>query len=609
MTHPTTPTHAHRLLLQVLLATGLATLAPWAAAAQEGRAATAAPATPVDAAAGERARALFARYWEESAQRFPEWATYRGDHRFNDRWRDGSDAGVAATDRWNRDLLAEALALPREALGPQDRLSLDLFIERLRRQQAMAAFDGWRRLSLGSQGGFQTGLASLMQIAPARHAEDAEQALARLRSYPARLAQEIERVRGAARLGWVTARPVLERSLAQLDGQLARPAAQGPYFDVFRRLPDELTGRAALRERAESLINAEVLPAQRRLRAFIAEELLPQAPPDGGLQRYPEGGAVYTQLVRDHTTTELTPQQVHALGLAELARLRQAMDEIQREMKFDGTRAEFIAQLKQPQHFYATPEAMLEGYRAIAKRLDPEMPRLFAELPRTPYGIRPMPAFLGAGAADNYNSPPPDGSQPGWYNANILAYQRRPRWALPTLVAHETVPGHHLQSARAVELGELPDFRRQGRYTAYGEGWALYAETLGTLVGLYDTPETRLGHLQAQAFRAARLVVDTGLHALGWSRQRAIDTMIDELGESAVFVESEVDRYLSNPGQALAYMVGKLKIDELRDRARAALGPRFDLRRFHNAVLDAGPLPLTVLDAQIDAWIAARRSP
>lgn len=559
-----------------------------------------------DAQVTARTQALFERYWEQSAQRFPEWATYRGDHRFGDRWGDASAAGIAATDAWNRALLDEARAIDRTRLQAQDQTSLDLFVERQERQLAMMSFDGWRSLSLGSSFGFQSRLAALMQVAPARNAKDAEQALARLRSYPARLDQEIDRVRGAARLGWVTSRPVLERSLAQLDGQLELAGIKSPYFDIFRRLPDGLAPREALRAQGEAVIASVVLPAQRRLRSFIAEELMPQAPPDGGLLRYPNGAALYRQLVRDHTTTTLTPQQVHDIGLHQMAMLRIGMNAVQREAGFQGSYREFVAHLKQPQHFYATPEAMLAGYREVAKRLDPEMPRLFAELPRAPYGIRPMPAFLGAGAADNYNRPPPDGSGPGWYNANILAYQRRPRWALPTLVAHETVPGHHLQSARAAELGSLPNFRRQGGYTAYSEGWALYAETLGTLIGLYNTPETRLGHLQAQAFRATRLVVDTGLHALGWSRQRAIDYMLEELAESPVFVESEVDRYLSNPGQALAYMVGKLKLDELRDRARAALGDGFDLRRFHNAVLDQGPLPLTVLEVQIDTWIAAQ---
>lgn len=550
--------------------------------------------------------ALFARHWDETAMRFPEWATYRGDARFNDRWRDASPAGLADTDAWVRQTLARALALPRDRLSVADALSLELFIDQLQRQVAMQAFPDYRRMGLGSQGGFQLSLAGLLRVTPMRSAAQAEDLLKRLAAYPARLEQEIIQVRGGIASGWVHPRAVLQRSLQQLDGQLQPAPREGPFFEPLRRLDPALpqAQRDALEARALALIETQVLPAQRRLRRFIAEELLPVAPADGGLGRYPGGTQVYAQLVAEHTTTRLSPQQVHALGLKELARLHGEMAQLRQRMGFSGSFAEFAEHLRQPQHFHASPEAMLEAYRAVAKRIDPEMPRLFAELPRTPYGIRPMPAFLGPGAADNYSAPPADGSGPGWYNANVLAFERRPKWAIATLVAHETVPGHHLQSARAREISGLPEFRRQGRFTAYGEGWALYAETLGREVGLYDAPEELYGHLQAQAFRAARLVVDTGLHTLGWTREQAVRTMIEATGESEVFMSAEVDRYVSNPGQALAYMVGALKFSELRQRAQQRLGPLFDLRQFHNVVLDQGPLPLTVLDTHVEGWIA-----
>lgn len=566
-----------------------------------------APAADADPAETRRLHALFERSWDESARLFPEWASFRGDRRYDDRFSDASPAGIAAQEAWLDRHLAEARTIRRAALAPVDRVSLDLFIERGERQLEMRAFEGHRRQSINSSWGFQSRLAGLLQIMAIDSVPRAEQVLARLAAWPARVDQEIERVRGAIPLGWVPPRPVLERALQQLDGQLAAAPRDGPYFEPFRRLPAALPAaeREALAQRAEALIAEAVLPAQRRLRRFMAEELLPRAPEQGGLSRYPQGAEVYAALVREQTTTLLTPRQVHDIGLREMARLRSEMAAVQRTMKFEGSFEQFLAHLNGPQYRFASPEAMLEGYRAVAKRLDPEMPRLFAELPRAPYGIRPMPSFLGPGAADNYNAPPADGSAPGWYNANVLAYQRRPRWALPTLVAHEAVPGHHIQNARARELRQLPAFRAQGGYTAYGEGWALYAETLGDLIGLYEQPEDRFGHLQAQAFRAARLVVDTGLHAFGWTRQQAIDYMVRDAAQDPVASASEVDRYLSNPAQALAYMIGQLKIMELRDRARAALGPKFDLRRFHNAVLDQGPLPLTVLERHIDEWIAA----
>ena len=282
------------------------------------------------------------------------------------------------------------------------------------------------------------------------------------------------------------------------------------------------------------------------------------------------------------------------------------MEAVRREVKFEGDFAAFSLHLRTDPKFYASgPQALLAGYRDIAKRLDAEMPRLFAELPRAPYGVKEMPAHQGPNSAEYYMGPALDGSRGGTFFANILGWKTRPTWAMATLVAHEAVPGHHMQVARSTELGNLPKFRRGGGYTAYSEGWAVYAETLGRRIGLYEDPYSLYGHLQWQAFRAARLVVDTGLHAQGWNRARAIDFLVDQTGVDRGFATQEVDRYVSNPGQALGYMIGKLKIDELRDRAQARLGERFDLRRFHNAVLDQGALPLGVLETVIGRWIEA----
>ena len=298
-----------------------------------------------------------------------------------------------------------------------------------------------------------------------------------------------------------------------------------------------------------------------------------------------------------------------AIGLREVTRLRGEIDRVMRDMAWTGDFASFVQQLySDPKYMLPSGDALLAAYRNIGKRLDPELPKLFAELPRAPWGVRAMPADAGPDAAENYSGPALDGSRPGWFNANAAGYKTRPSWGMETLVAHEAVPGHHLQIARAVELGELPNFRRASGYVAYSEGWALYAETLGFQLGLYQDPASRFGHLQWQMLRAARLVVDSGLHQLGWTRQQAIDYLLAESGMNRGFVESEVDRYTSWPGQALGYMVGQLKIIALRDRARAALGPRFDIRRFHMAVLDQGAVPLSVLDRQIDDWIASEQA-
>ena len=567
------------------------------------------PAQAVTAATGpaQALHALFERYWDDTARWYPEWATFRGDHRYGDRLTDRSpeaDADrIAQQQRW----LAQAEAVPRDALSVTDRVSRDMFIHEQRAKLRLHAFEGWRTMEIGALRGTQTALADLLKAVPMDSAERAEQLLARLAAYPRAMDQAIAKLSRGVALGWVPPQSVVQRALSQIDGQLAPALRQGPFFEPFGRLPSSLPAgqRAALMARGEAAIESQVLPAMVRLREFLQQSYLIAAPASGGLLRYPDGAALYAELVAQHTTTQMAPQQIHQMGLDLLDQLHVEIRKVQKERQFNGSFAQWVALLNQPQHFFSSPEAMLEGLRAAAKRLDPEMPRLFAELPRATYGIRAMPVHLGPGAADNYNRPPEGGAQPGWYNANTLAFTSRQRWALPTLVAHETVPGHHLQGARAIELGGLPAFRRNGFYTAFGEGWALYAETLCDELGLFDSPETRFGYLQAQAFRAARLVVDTGLHSLGWSRQQAIDLMIDRSGQSAVFVQSEVDRYLSNPGQALAYMVGQQHILGLRARARHALGAGFDLRRFNNAVIDQGALPLDVLTSQIDNWTKA----
>jgi uncharacterized protein (DUF885 family) len=361
-----------------------------------------------------------------------------------------------------------------------------------------------------------------------------------------------------------------------------------------------------LQDAGRHAIETSVRPALGTLRAFVAGEYMAHAPADGALLHYPDGVRVYELAVADQTTTELTPAEIHAIGLRELTRLHAEMEAVMRSTGFHGTFAQFVHELNtDPKFFAPSPEALLAGYRDIAKRIDAELPHLFAELPRAPYGVRSMPPFRGPDAAEYYDGPGLDGSRAGFFNANTVGWRTRPLWKMATLTAHEAVPGHHLQIARAVELKSLPRFRRNSGYTAFIEGWGVYAETLGREIGLYDDPYSLFGHLQWQAFRAARLVVDTGIHSLGWPRQQAIDLMVERTGMDGNFVAAEVDRYTSDPGQALGYMIGKLKIAQLRERAQQRLGARFDLRRFHNAVIDQGALPLDVLEQVIDRWIAA----
>ena len=554
--------------------------------------------------------ALFDRQWEGIKRLFPELASYLGDHRFGDRLSDASAAGRAAADAQGQQWLQEARALQRDKLSLTDRVSLDMFVASQERQTERRAFEGYRTMTLGALGGAQSQFADLLQLAPVQRREQVEQTLARMAALPRRIDQEIANLRRGMALGWVPPKDVLQRVLAQIDAQLPADIEAGPYWLPFKRLGSAISAsdREALQTAGREAIRGHVVPAMQGLRAFVANEYLPRAPADGALKNYPDGLRVYEMEVRQQTTTNLSASEIHEIGLRELRRIRAEMEAVMRQTRFEGDFPAFVAWLNSdPKFFHTSPEALLAGYRDIAKRLDAEMPKLFAELPRAPYGVQAMPAHLG-NRAEYYSGPAIDGSRAGTFFANTLAWRSRPTWAMETLVAHEAVPGHHMQIARATELRGLPNFRRSGfGYTAFSEGWGLYAETLGFDLGLYTDPYSRFGHLQWQAFRAARLVVDTGLHAMGWSRQQCIDFMVERTGVDREFVTGEIDRYTSQPGQALAYMIGKLKFDELRDRARARLGPRFDIRRFHNAVLDQGALPLSTLERVVDEWIVAEQ--
>ncbi|HSH88802.1 MAG TPA: DUF885 domain-containing protein [Ramlibacter sp.] len=552
-------------------------------------------------------RAMFDAQWEAVTKRFPEWATERGDLRYNDQVTDQSLAAEAAWDAQDREWLAKARAMPREKLSPEDRLSLDLFIYSLELAVAEQAFPGYRTLRMGALGGMHSRLSGFMRAVPVQSPLQVQQLLTRLSKYPKTIDDEIERLRRGMALGWVSSKDVLDRVLDQIDKQLPADVESGPFFDPFKRLGPDIPAaeRARLQAAGRAAIEANVIPPMRKLRSFVADEYLRRAPANGALHVYPDGRRVYEMMVRQGTTTNLTSTQIHAIGMRELASIRAEMEGVMRHTNFQGSFAQFIEFLNtDPKFFYTGPDALLAGYRELAKRIDAEMPRFFAELPRMPYGVRPMPAFQGPDSAEYYNQPAEDGSRPGYFNANVLGFRNRPMWRMATLTAHEAVPGHHMQIARATELKSLPQFRRHDGYNAFAEGWAVYAETLGREFGLYDDPYSLFGHLQWRAFRAARLVVDTGMHSLGWSRQQSIEFMVERTGMDRAFVTSEVDRYTSQPGQALGYMIGALKIAELRERAKARLGEKFSVRRFHNAVIDQGSLPLDVLEKSIDEWVA-----
>jgi uncharacterized protein (DUF885 family) len=347
----------------------------------------------------------------------------------------------------------------------------------------------------------------------------------------------------------------------------------------------------------------------KKLAAFVKSDYLPACPEDIAAIALPDGQAYYAFSARLQTTTTLSPKEIHEIGKREVARIRRDMEEVIKRANFNGTFQQFLTYLRtDPRFYYTRPEDLVTGYRDICKRIDLELPKLFAELPRNPYGVRVIPDYEApAQTTAYYQQGAADGSRAGVYWANTYKLNTRPKYEMEALSLHEAVPGHHLQISRAQELKELPDFRRNAGYTAYVEGWALYAESLGEAMGFYTDPYSKFGQLTYEMWRACRLVVDTGMHALGWTREQAIKFMSDNTAKTVNDIIVEIDRYIVWPGQALAYKIGELKIQELRARAKAELGERFDVRKFHNALLDDGPLPLEILEKRIHEWIAAQR--
>ena len=564
--------------------------------------------TPEDA----RLHRLFELHAEYLLQEFPEYATYVGARGQNGRWTDRSAAAIARR-RAALELPAKALAtIDREKLSPADRLNYDLFRRQVAEQLEGRRFP-WELMPVSQLRGIHQDIPQILsEQMPARTAADYEAMLSRLRGTPLLLEQTIAVMKEGLRRGITPPKITLRDVPAQTAAILVEDPAKSPFLGAFRAMPETIPvdTRNALKAEASKLLRAQVLPAFRRLRDFVATEYVPNCRDSLAATALPDGQDWYAYLVFLSTTTRLTPKQIHEIGLEEVKQIRAEMERVMRATGFDKDLATFFQFLKtDPRFFYSRPEDLLAGYREIAKRADPEVIKLFGKLPSLPYGVVPMPGHAAASrSAGAYDGGSLAAGRPGYFYANLTAVDTRPKWEMEALVLHEAVPGHHLQTALAQEHPDLPEFRKHGGYEAYSEGWGLYAETLGYDMGFYQDPYSRFGALNYQMWRAVRLVVDTGIHAFGWSRQQAIDFFRANSAKSEREIAVEVDRYIVSPGQALAYKIGQRKFLELRERARRELGASFDVRTFHDAVLAEGALPLDVLEARIDDWIAQRKA-
>jgi uncharacterized protein (DUF885 family) len=552
---------------------------------------------------------LFAAAWDYDMQQRPEEASELGDRRWNDRWTDKSPEAYARRNQHNQEILAQLARIDRTKLNKTDQLNYDLFQKRYADRLEQYKYR-WFLMDFNQREGPQTRdtLADALRFETLKDYEDW---LARMHAIPVFLDQFTALLRQGMRERMVHPRIIMDRIPGQVDKQIVTDPTASGYYKPFRHFPKDISAadQQRLQQQAKQAVEQQIVPAFTKFKQFFESEYLPACYDQIGAWQLPHGPELYAFMVRHYTTTQVTPEEVHQTGLREVARINQEMDQVMHQTGFKGTREEFFKFLRtDPQFFYKTPDELLEAYKALAKTVDPNLVKVFRTLPREPYGVEPIPASIAPDTTTAYyREGAADGSRAGTYFVNLYKPDTRPKWEMMALSLHESVPGHHLQIARAHELGEMPMFRRFNDYTVFVEGWGLYAESLGDDMGLYSDPYSKFGQLSYEMWRAVRLVVDTGMHVKHWTRDQAIRYFMENCPKHELDVTNEIDRYIAWPGQALAYKTGELKIKELRARARKELGDMFDLKEFHDVVLGSGPLPLDILERNVNAWIADKK--
>lgn len=556
--------------------------------------------------AESKLEAVFEFDWNQNMENYPEWATYVGDPRGQDRLTDRSKAAIEQRREEERCLLELVKSIKREDLSESVmRTNYDLFLRNVAESVEGHTFPS-EHLLLTQMGGPHQSMAQLLGAMRSQNVEDFENRIARLERFPESLRQSVQLLQEGLSKGITPPQKTLGTIPAQMDQLLIEDEKKNALMSSFQDMPNlKPEDQKRIRAKAWKTIRESVLPALREYRNFVATKYIPGARTTLAATDLPNGKAWYNYSIRTQTTLQLTAEEIHQIGLKETARLDREMLEAMKATGFKGTKAKFFNFLRTDRRFFFSDgEDLLREYRNIAKRADPALASIFSRLPRLPYGVKKIPGYMERESPTAYYEPgSPEAGRPAWYLANTYNLKARPRWEMEALTLHETVPGHHIQIALAQEIEHLPRFRREGSYTAFVEGWALYAESLGTEMGFYKDPYARVGKIAYEMWRANRLVVDTGIHALGWSRQKAVDFMIEHTPKAKHDLEVEVDRYIVWPGQALAYKLGELKIQELRKRAHSALGSNFDIRQFHDQVLNEGAVPLDLLDRKISTWI------
>jgi prolyl oligopeptidase len=562
------------------------------------------------ASAAEALSSLFDSEWEWTLREDPMFASHLGDRRYNDRWPDVSLKSFSRRHDHRLEVLKKLDAIDVKVLTADDKLNYRLF----RRQYEFDVEEypfHWHLIPLNHREGIQDA-GSLADILRFANAKDYADWLARMDSFPIYMDETIELMRAGINERILLPKVVMERIPAQIRRQIVDDPEQSLFFKPFRSFSDDPdlspTQRNKLQLAARRAISEKIVPAYRKFAAFFDTEYLPACHEKIGAAELPHGQELYAFRARQFTTTNLTPREIHDIGLAEVRRIRAEMEEIVKQVGFQGTFPQFLEFLRtDPQFYFKDANELLAAYLILCKKIDPQLPRLFRKLPRIPYGVEAIPEHMAPDTTTAYyRQPSADGSRAGTYFVNLYRPEVRPKYEMEALSLHEAVPGHHLQLALATELEGLPNFRRFTSFTAFVEGWGLYAERLGSDLGLYRDPYSKFGQLTYEMWRAVRLVVDTGMHSMGWTRQQAIDFFAGNTAKTSHDIANEIDRYISWPGQALAYKIGEIKIRELRQRAEMQLGDRFDVREFHDIILRQGAVPLDVLEEIVTAWLAEK---
>ncbi len=558
----------------------------------------------------EKLKILLETQWKTEMSESPESATDVGVSGYNHLWTDRSAAAREMRKKLNQCYLKTFQGIAKDKLGKDDQLTFELALKKLNENKEQEKFFAEYML-FDQMSGFQLEIADLLFAAPKEKTFDYEDRLKRLKSAPIAIQQQIDLMREGLKQKITPVRFLIEKVPAQIDVIIPLVLEESPLYKAILEMPNSFPEkfREDTLKEARAIIETEVYPAFQKLRQFLVKEYIPKCRKDIAWSSMPKGAEWYAFLARIHTTTNLKPQEIYDLGISEVQRIKSEMEKVRDQVKFKGNTKDFHDFLRtSPQFFFEKSKDLISVYRDIAKRIDPELPRLFGQLPRLSYGIREMPAYKAPNAPTAYYMPGSGATgRAGYFEANTYQLTSRPKWEMEVLTSHEAVPGHHLQISLAQEMGELPEFRKHGRYTAFTEGWGLYAESLGEELGLYVDPYSKYGQLSYEMWRAVRLVVDTGMHMKSWSKEKALDYFMEHVPKDRLQAENEIDRYITWPGQALSYKIGQLKFLELKSKAQKSLKDRFNIREFHDEVLRHGSLPMDVLEKLFAEWLIQQK--